>query len=157
MLAIVQFPYNTKDKVNGLVKEDWNLLREHIPTLRLSEWDDEKGKPSREWWSYCEDVVIDMSSDAALLSTFGIKFEVQRIKNSYHRNGPAISPGTNSVTYNFALPNIGLLAIDEVTWLNDACTEELQRHLDDKWRIIAVCPPNGARRPDYILGRTKTT
>ena len=53
------------------------------------------------------------------------------------------------------IPNIGLLTIDEVSYLEDCCTDSLQRELDSGWRILAVCPPNGTRRPDYILGRTK--
>jgi hypothetical protein len=39
--------------------------------------------------------------------------------------------------------------------LNDACTDELRRHLDDGWRIVCVCPPLNQRRPDYILGRSR--
>jgi hypothetical protein len=39
--------------------------------------------------------------------------------------------------------------------LDDACTDNLQAHLNEGWRIIAVCPPDAKRRPDYILGRTK--
>lgn len=54
-----------------------------------------------------------------------------------------------------AVPDIGLLQIDEVTWMEDACTEELQARLEDGWRILAVCPPNAQRRPDYILGRKR--
>lgn len=52
-----------------------------------------------------------------------------------------------------AIPDQALLKIDKVTWLENACTEELQQHLDDGWRILAVCPPNAQRRPDYILGK----
>jgi hypothetical protein len=37
--------------------------------------------------------------------------------------------------------------------LDDACTDDVQRHLDEGWKILAVCPPNSQRRPDYILGR----
>lgn len=53
------------------------------------------------------------------------------------------------------IPDIGLLHINEVTWMEDACTEALQDMLNDGWRLIAVCPPNAQRRPDYILGRSK--
>lgn len=53
------------------------------------------------------------------------------------------------------LPDVGLLLIDEVTWREDECTEQIQSMLDDGWRIIAVCPPNAQRRPDYILGRRR--
>jgi len=52
-----------------------------------------------------------------------------------------------------AIPDLGLLVVNEVTHLDDCCTDDLQRHLDDGWRLLAVCPPNAARRPDYILGR----
>jgi hypothetical protein len=53
------------------------------------------------------------------------------------------------------IPDLGLLYIDEVTHMDDACTDTLQDKLDDGWRILAVCPPNAQRRPDYILGRRK--
>lgn len=51
-----------------------------------------------------------------------------------------------------AIPDLGLLRMRKVTVLEDACTDELQAWLDKGWRILAVCPPNAARRPDYILG-----
>lgn len=54
-----------------------------------------------------------------------------------------------------SVPDLGLMLIDEVDWLEDACTQELQSRLDEGWRILAVCPPNAQRRPDYILGRPK--
>ncbi len=54
-----------------------------------------------------------------------------------------------------SIPDLGLLLMDEVQHLDDCCTDQLQKELDDGWRILAVCPPNAARRPDYILGRRK--
>lgn len=56
-----------------------------------------------------------------------------------------------------AVPDIGIMAINEVDWLEDACTQDLQARLDEGWRILAVCPPNAQRRPDYILGRSTTS
>lgn len=53
------------------------------------------------------------------------------------------------------IPDLALLLIDEVTYRDDCCTDELQNLLDDGWRLLAVCPPNAQRRPDYILGRRK--
>ena len=52
------------------------------------------------------------------------------------------------------VPNIGLIAMNEVRVLEDACTDALQKALDEGWSILAVCPPNAQRRPDYILGRS---
>lgn len=53
------------------------------------------------------------------------------------------------------IPDMALLLINEVEVCEDFCTHELQSMLDEGWRILAVCPPNAQRRPDYILGRVK--
>ena len=47
-----------------------------------------------------------------------------------------------------------LLSISRVDWLEDECTENLQRKLNEGWRIIAVCLQAGNRRPDYVIGRS---
>ena len=51
------------------------------------------------------------------------------------------------------IPNVGLYQVNEVEVLDDACTTNLQVMLNEGWHILCVCPPNGQRRPDYILGR----
>lgn len=51
--------------------------------------------------------------------------------------------------------DMALLMLNEVTWEENCCTQRLQERLDEGWRILAVCPPNAQRRPDYILGRRK--
>ena len=51
------------------------------------------------------------------------------------------------------VPDFCLMQINKVEVLYDACTDALQEMLGDVWRILAVCPPNASRRPDYILGR----
>lgn len=70
------------------------------------------------------------------------------VKPQAIRDGSAIS---------IAVPDLGLMYIDEVRVEEDYCTDMLQGDLDDGWRILAICPPNAARRPDYILGRRKVT
>jgi hypothetical protein len=54
-----------------------------------------------------------------------------------------------------SIPDLALLYINEVTHMDDACTDTVQEMLNEGWRILAVCPPNAQRRPDYILGRRK--
>lgn len=54
-----------------------------------------------------------------------------------------------------AVSDVGLLVMNEVQVCEDCCTDYLQQQLDEGWRILAVCPPNAARRPDYVLGRRK--
>jgi len=55
-----------------------------------------------------------------------------------------------------AVPDMALMYIDEVQVCEDFCTNMLQDELDAGWRILAVCPPNSARRPSYVLGRRKS-
>ncbi len=50
-------------------------------------------------------------------------------------------------------PNFALLTFNRVKLLENACTDQLQDHLTDGWRMLAVCPPLDERRPTYILGR----
>lgn len=50
------------------------------------------------------------------------------------------------------VPNLGLLNVNEVTYVEDCCTNELQTHLEKGWRIVAACPQPDQRRPDYVLG-----
>ena len=56
---------------------------------------------------------------------------------------------------NIHIPSPELLALNEVTWIENECTERVQSLLDEDWRIIACLPQVGNRRPDYILGRRK--
>lgn len=51
------------------------------------------------------------------------------------------------------LPSLELFSVKQVDWREECCTEELQKLLNDGWRIIAVIPRVGFRRPDYIIGR----
>lgn len=50
-------------------------------------------------------------------------------------------------------PGMGLLSFNRVMLLEDACSDNLQSHIDAGWNIIAACPQPNQRRPDYILGR----
>jgi len=51
------------------------------------------------------------------------------------------------------MPGQALGTYNEVQLLENLCSDELQRSLDNGWRIIAACPQPDARRPDYILGK----
>ena len=72
-----------------------------------------------------------------------------------HRVGVTPDDLTSGRAVQIAIPDIGLLQIKDVCVEEDCCTDFLQQRLNEGWRILAVCPPNAARRPDYILGRTK--
>lgn len=151
MLARIQISFEAGKVAAALTREEWEDLRESVPTLGMTEWVEGKERPS--WYYYSDNIYVDLEADTPVLAKYKIEFTVKQIKNTMKVAGK----GQDGVTTNLhiALPNIGLLSIDEVTWMEDACTQELQAQLDDGWRLIAVCPPNGARRPDYILGRSR--
>jgi len=53
---------------------------------------------------------------------------------------------------NLTIPNAALFAVRTLMVIENECTNRVQQLLDEGWRIVAVCPPNDTRRPDYILG-----
>lgn len=152
MLARVQIGYGAREELVKLNRDQYIELRS-IWGLQLPEWKSEApDMPVKEWYGYGSEVVVD-TSELALLQKAGISHVVKEIKGMYTTH--AKDPSGNHYETKVVLPGLGLLQIDEVTWMEDACTEDLQRNLDDGWRIMAVCPPNGTRRPTYILGRTR--
>lgn len=46
-----------------------------------------------------------------------------------------------------------IVTYNELKLKENCCTDELQRLLNDGWRIISVCIQPDQRRPDYVLGR----
>ena len=51
------------------------------------------------------------------------------------------------------MPGNGLLRVSELRLQNNCCTDVINEHLKEGWRIVAVCPQPDQRRPDYILGK----
>lgn len=109
-----------------------------------------------------------MPEEAASLAALGLRVEVKplpgamlvKMKDEENRHrwhsGQRVSleDTLNQTVAHITIPDIGVLHINDVTVLYDACTDDLQTHLNEGWRILAVCPPNSQRRPDYILGRS---
>lgn len=83
----------------------------------------------------------------------GIKFLVANTR----KFGDSMPAGPSEVNYNSKvdvhMPGQALANYNELMLLEDCCTDELARSLDNGWRIIAACPQPDQRRPDWILGR----
>lgn len=152
MLALIEFHYSTSAALDKLTRDDWNALREEVSQLNFEEWKEAAEK--RPYWSAHDKILVDLATDGPALTRRGISFEVKNFKGTYRATGTDARGVTHEL--HIHVPNIGLLAMDEVRLLDDACTDSLQSELNDGWRIIAVCPPNSQRRPDYILGRSKS-
>lgn len=106
--------------------------------------------------------------EATGLAAMGIKLKIVPLpgamvvkqtdtgRNWSHGEEPAPADFLTGAAVQVTVADSALLMIDEVIHRDDCCTDEIQAMLDEGWRIIAVCPPNAQRRPDYILGRRMT-
>lgn len=147
MILNVELDYSFDGKVKELSQAQRDSMRVNVMCLKDLK-DPVEGEKYYSSGIYGKLLVTE--TEFEFLKNLGIDVNIKNFKNNYvpreHDNG---------AKYHFHLPNISLLMFDEVTWLEDCCTENLQEKLDQGWRMIAVCPPNGTRRPDYILGRGK--
>lgn len=149
MIARVKFDYAARQKIMEVYKDEFGkaaidaILGDYVP------------KPEHQAVDYMwpETTLLDLESDGRVLSSYGIEYIVKSYKGCVPLK--AIMPEGGDYTVYVQIPHIGLLAIDEVQVIEDACTDALQGKLNEGWRILCVCPPNAARRPDYVLGRTK--
>lgn len=139
---------------------DWGEVQKYHPYAT-------EDKPNDPYWLSSFEKPVRLTEEEMLnLSNLGFKLEVipypgamitkmqDRHKWDYTDHIEPVEVMTGKAVQ-VVIPDMALLLIDEVTWRDDCCTEEIQQLLDDGWRILAVCPPNASRRPDYILGRRK--
>lgn len=143
----IELGWSASTQIKALDALNLLRLREGFPGLDIPE-----GFPLSDKWSLEYDKrshVVEAETVGVLLSELGIEYQVKRFK------GQAKVTQHQTTNIHVALPNLGLIMIDEVELLNDCCTDMLGSHLKDGWRIIAVCPPLDARRPDYVIGRSK--
>lgn len=152
------FPINIVSWHDGWQKLDqakYEVLRAHF-----TGWPKEKPP-------YSFDTFWGDREDARFLKEHGIEFEVDK-EELFSQTGSTIAKLADfaskygreeaiceNAAVQISVPDLGLLLIDEVDYMEDACTDRVQDKLNEGWRILAVCPPNAQRRPDYIFGRRK--
>jgi hypothetical protein len=147
MLYKVDLDYSDKELIKNLSTEDYEKLRSVVMAI----------PENKETW-YGYDMIVDKEGIIELTKICK-NLQLKQIKNTYSPSKSDISwvkqLDAAGTAVHVHIPNIGLLMINEVCILEDSCTDKLQEYLNNNWRILAVCPPNGVRRPDYIMGRTK--
>ncbi len=157
MLMMLEFGYDFAP-----TREQYATLRTFVPSL--PEWTEkEKDVP---WGVRHGDHLIDMELAYPVLADIGNGVKVKAFKNnlllSINERFKDLARKMllveakiqhNGQLLQVHVPNNKLIEFNEVEVWEDICTNELQRGLDEGWRIIAVCPPLEARRPTYILGR----
>lgn len=161
--------YSTRE-YNKMEEAQQEGMREYWPGLQRKLDARKQSYPTKpeEWnnlstWDYGTECRLTLE-EAHGLERAGVKFSVEGIDGTMlqKQKSRADKYGeihtldlTSGQVVQIAVPDLGILQITEVDWIEDACTERLQEKLDSGWRILAVCPPNAQRRPDYILGRQK--
>jgi hypothetical protein len=143
--------------------EEWQALTEeqYAELAALGPFPEKKD----QYWG--QEILVDLSVVGPELARLNLKADllpysknnmVVKLKDQINRleqEQSLIKRSLDGSAVQVHVPNLGLMSINEVTHLDDCCTDFLQEHLDKGWRILAVCPPNAQRRPDYILGRAK--
>lgn len=164
MLAEIEFNWGTKipyDKAIALAA----LLDRKLEEVIDGEPDKEGLVELRSWRTYLVDVEelnrVIPDTPFVIKRMLKTKYDYVAILDKMKEVADKLEKMTFAPEQDFNyrvnvhVPNLGLLMVNEVTWLEDCCTEVLQEYLDKGWRILAVCPQPDQRRPDYILGRTK--
>ncbi|MCJ2022133.1 hypothetical protein MKK84_32825 [Methylobacterium sp. E-065] len=153
MHARIELSYAASERIRKMTRPEREQLVRLLPTFEVP-LDEEVPEKWTIAWNQ-RDFTIDLSDIGPKLIELGLSFEVKRFTGCYRLAEPGKSgPGTTN-NIQIAIPNLLLFAVDEVKLLDDACTDLLQSHLDEGWRILAVCPPPAQRRPDYIIGRQR--
>lgn len=159
MIASVRIQtWNEKWKALGQNLEKYAALRAAIPGLP-AEWKEHQ---------YASLIVDDDGMRALASEGLTIEFSevdqptgtmLVKLQDSIQRLGAKVEDLAalcrDHCVVQIAIPDIGLMLVEEVEVVDDACTDRIQSKLDEGWRILAVCPPNAQRRPDYVLGRRK--
>lgn len=153
----IECPWGSHKRLLEMPPEEYAALREAIPPLALPA--DREGIKD---YFHCE--FVGIASDIEVMAKAGLEPHVKAVRGV--QMDPDIKEAARllargrttldampavSVT-NLTIPGVGLFEVAAVEVLGEACTDRLQRCLDDGWRIVAVCPARDARRPDYILG-----
>lgn len=149
MIARVKFDYNAADRFLNLSNS--SEIFEKLKAMFPEGPQDEEARLKSYNWPH--EALIDLETDGRWLTDQGFEYAIKNFKGTMPLK--TAMPSGEMVTVYVQVPHVGLLAIDEVEVCEDYCTDQLQRKLNEGWRILCVCPPNAARRPDYILGRTR--
>lgn len=148
-IAKAELEYGWLKKLLELFDKDpaaYRLLRERSKMYALPLTRQELEK-IEEWGSGAKksDIVDDLELEA--WTSVGVEVTMSRVRG-LRSNDPDI----HKTIYQISVANVGLMNIQRVNVLEDCCTDDLQYELDRGWRLLAVCPPNDARRPSYVVG-----
>ena len=145
----IEIGYQSAKLIKALPPEQYAELRAELPEFELAE----DQTSVNEWNSW---TVHGTIADLDKLARFGLEPIVKRIRGQFLEQvfvpTAGRKPPPEPSMVNISIPNAALFSVQTVDYLENSCTDTLQRWLDEGWRIVAVCPPNDTRRPTYIVG-----
>jgi len=146
-IAKGELEYGWKKKLLELFDKEpvtYRRLRERVKMYALPHTREELDELN-EYTARKLDTIDDLELEA--WTSAGFTVQMSRVRG-LRSNDPDI----HKTIYQISVANVGLMQVQRVEVLEDCCTDALQRELDRGWRILAVCPPNDARRPTYVVG-----
>lgn len=151
MLALVHLGWGIDAVIKKLDREQYAALRDRVPQLNLHEWREADEKPPH---AYVGDVLIDLATDGPALHRAGISFEVKAFKDTRLAAGPRSERHQH---LHIAVANVSLFQVEEVELVESPTVRDLQGYLDDRWRILGVCPdPAEGGTCSFWLGRSRS-
>lgn len=149
-------------KWEELSAESYEALREHFPELPDKKAEaymavDAVASMTALQYVAANEIEVDIQPAGRAANTMLVTMteRLRRLEGQAFRESQTDAQRiVNGAMVQIAIPDLGLMTITEVQVMEDACTDKLQEELNQGWRLLAVCPPNAARRPDYVLGRS---
>ena len=140
----VSFGWDETEKLRKMTKEEYNTFTAQWPEIRFEEYGTYVSWPTL---LYIELETLNKLTEA------GFKVSVEKISGMQYNSTIATAVNTIPNITNVSVCNNALFEVTQVKVIEDSCTDVLQEYLNKGWRILAVCPSNDSRRPDYILGQ----
>lgn len=137
----LEHPWHLKPEHRELLKEIWPVLG------------------TEEKYPMCEEKVIDIDeipywvaeSDCVRVKPLKrVQFTRPNAPSLANFNAAEVKEFVKTVNQ-IVMPGFELLRYAHIQVQENACTNAIQLELNEGWRIIAVLPQPGQRRPDYVL------
>ncbi|MBS7703264.1 hypothetical protein [Chelatococcus asaccharovorans] len=151
MLAMIHLDWKASTTIRELPRDKWEDLRQGVRQLNLPEWKEADEKAP--YFHLSEEILVDLATHGGCLTRNGVRFEITHFEHAYRTRGTDERGDEHHLHVH--VPDQSLLSISEVEQIPNADLWDVQRRLDDGWHILAVCPPNGTMKPDFIMGRSR--
>lgn len=93
--------------------------------------------------------IKDTSDGTAALELLSHKIE---LLDTFMKRAAGAAAQNYNIKCGVPLVDTALMSINRIKIMENCCSDELQKTLNEGYRILSVCPQPDQRRPDYVLG-----